>query len=577
MSNRKFQFPRGNVGGDNRNSKLGTAKWLKATTIYQSGSIWLGRNEDGDAIGVNDDRHVITFAGTRAGKGTSCTIPNLCLWVGSAVIVDPKGENAARTARERAKKPGHKVIALDPYNEAKLPKELLGSYNPLDLIDIESDDAIDLAGMIADSMIVVKNDKDSHWDESARDLIAALILHVCDTEELELRHLGRVRQLLTKGDPEFRDALIAEGASKKTNAFDALWACMAATEATNENIADEIIGIAESIIAMGDNERGSVLSTSRRNTRFLGTPRIRKVLSSTSFDIDELKTSSGGMSLYLCLPARAFPTKARFLRLIISLIFFRMEEIGLEEPACGHPVLFLLDEFASLGHMEMLEKAAGLMAGYGIKLWPILQDMTQLKKHYRDSYETFVANAGTVMCFANTDLTTLEWLSKRTGETEIIRENKGSSLSNSKGLSTAKGTSASEGSSNQYGQSTTQADMAPLSETATIQGGQSLWDVLSRRFQRSTAYSYGNSHNQGSSNQTSTSNTVTGNESETHGTSRQEQIIKTPLMTTDEIASYFDRDSGRAISFIGGHGPYAIHRTPYFEDEQFKGLFTEEI
>ena len=181
------------------------------------------------------------------------------------------------------------------------------------------------------------------------------------------------------------------------------------------------------------------------------------------------------------------------------------------------------------------------------------------------------------MCFANTDLTTLEWLSKRMGETEIIRENKGSSQSNSKGLSTAKGTTESEGSTNQQGQSTTQSDMAPLSETATIQGGHSIWDVFSRRFQRSTAYSYGNSQNEGSSHQTSQSNTVTGNESEAHGTSRQEQIIKTPLMTTDEIAAYFDRDSGRAISFIGGHGPYPIHRTPYFEDEQFDGLFTENV
>ncbi|WP_395442847.1 type IV secretory system conjugative DNA transfer family protein [Caulobacter sp. UC70_42] len=42
------------------------------------------------------------------------------------------------------------------------------------------------------------------------------------------------------------------------------------------------------------------------------------------------------------------------------------------------PVLFLLDEFAALGRLEPVERAFGLMAGYGLQLWPILQDMHQL-------------------------------------------------------------------------------------------------------------------------------------------------------------------------------------------------------
>ena len=57
------------------------------------------------------------------------------------------------------------------------------------------------------------------------------------------------------------------------NAFDGLWAHMKACEAANENVADVIIGAAESVIAMGHNERGSVLSTARRNTRFLALPK----------------------------------------------------------------------------------------------------------------------------------------------------------------------------------------------------------------------------------------------------------------------------------------------------------------
>ena len=36
----------------------------------------------------------------------------------------------------------------------------------------------------------------------------------------------------------------------------------------------------------------------------------------------------------------------------------------------------------------------GLMAGYGLQLWPILQDLSQLKALYGPKANTFVANAG---------------------------------------------------------------------------------------------------------------------------------------------------------------------------------------
>jgi type IV secretory pathway TraG/TraD family ATPase VirD4 len=570
-------FPRGD--GDNKNRLLASANWSHEIQPYKPGMIWLGRDQNGNAVGTADDRHVSTTATNRSGKGTGLIIPNLCLWPGSTVVIDPKGENAARTARNRGKIKGHQVVVLDPFDEAGLPPELCGTFNPLDMIDIKSDDAVDIAGVIADAMIVKSNSKDTHWDESARDLIAGLILHVCDTEESEERNLGRVRQLLIQGDPDARDILAEreETGTESVSAFDGLWEFMKASEAANENIREFIIGTAESLLATGHNERGGILSTARRNTRFLSTPKIRKLLATTSFDIDALKTSKGGMSIYLCLPARMFPTHARFLRLIISLLLFRMEEIGLEKPANGHPVLFILDEFASLGYMEMLEKAAGLMAGYGVKLWTITQDLSQMKKHYKESWETFLANAGTSIFFANSDLTTLEWLSKRMGETEIIRENKGSSVSSSQGSSTTQGASQSEGTTYSDGQSNSQSDMAPLSQTATIQGGASILDVFTRRFQSSASYSYSASKSDGGSSQNSQSQSATQNQSDSQSTSKNEQILKTPLMTPDEIASHFDRESGRAVAFIGGKGPFMINRTPYYEDEAFKGLYTEDV
>ena len=43
------------------------------------------------------------------------------------------------------------------------------------------------------------------------------------------------------------------------------------------------------------------------------------------------------------------------------------------------PVLFMLDEFAQLGRMEIIEDNYALMRGYGVKLWTIWQDLNQAK------------------------------------------------------------------------------------------------------------------------------------------------------------------------------------------------------
>ena len=58
----------------------------------------------------------------------------------------------------------------------------------------------------------------------------------------------------------------------------------------------------------------------------------------------------------------------------------------------------------------------GLMAGYGLQLWPILQDMSQLNDLYGNRAGTFVANAGVQQVFGVNDLETAQWLSRMIGQ-----------------------------------------------------------------------------------------------------------------------------------------------------------------
>ena len=80
-------------------------------------------------------------------------------------------------------------------------------------------------------------------------------------------------------------------------------------------------------------------------------------------------------------------------------------------------MLFVLEEFPVLGYMRQIEAAAGLMAGYNVKLWTVMQDLSQIKALYPKSWETFLGNAGIVEAFGNTDSVTLDYLSNRLGMT----------------------------------------------------------------------------------------------------------------------------------------------------------------
>jgi type IV secretion system protein VirD4 len=168
---------------------------------------------------------------------------------------------------------------------------------------------------------------------------------------------------------------------------------------------------------MGENERGSVLSAARTQTQWLDDGRIQKVLGRSDFRMEDLKRKR--MTIYLCLPAMRMGTHARWLRLMILLALSVMEDTEEKPPV---PVLFVLDEFPVLGYIEAIETAAGLMAGFGVKLWTIVQNVGQLKRHYEKSWETFVANSGALTAFGVVDRESLKLLSESLGRMRMVEQ-----------------------------------------------------------------------------------------------------------------------------------------------------------
>ncbi|HEY4129403.1 MAG TPA: type IV secretory system conjugative DNA transfer family protein [Gemmatimonadaceae bacterium] len=387
----------------NERTSHGTAYWGDPQQLANTTGVIVGRSEQ-SLLRLDGEGHVLTVAPTRSGKGVSCVIPNLLDHPGSLLITDPKGENYAVTAKWR-RRAGHDVFALDPFDLV----EGLASYNPLDLVDISSPDAIDDARMLAD-MLVLGEGKEasdqSFWNEEARGLLSGLILYAASGDDPYSRTLSEVRALLTQQPSDFKETLEA----------------MSESEAAGGLIARA----AARILQKADRERSGVISTAQSHTHFLDSPRMKRVLGSSTFDFGALKRDP--TTIYLVLPTDRIESYSRWLRLMIACGLLAITRVR------GQPrekVLFLLDEFAHLRRMQPVQRDIGLAGGYGVRFWLVLQDLSQLRSTYGEAWHTFLANVDLLQAFGTSDWDTAEYLSKMTGDAtiEVATENQSRGVS----------------------------------------------------------------------------------------------------------------------------------------------------
>jgi type IV secretory pathway TraG/TraD family ATPase VirD4 len=382
----------------------GSARWGTPREMQQAGHLVQPGQEKGFALGRAigpaaegvDMRfryvgHVVTIAPTGAGKGIGAVIPTLLVYPGSALVIDVKGENAAVTARARMQM-GQAVFIVDPFGVTGFKSH---SFNLLDRLNPADPECVSESAILADCFVISDPKGGSggeHFDESAKTLLQGLMLYVAGLEPAR-RTLGELRRLLTADEKAFVGTLVEM--------------------ALDDSIAFGLPArAANTVVGMGEKERGSVLSTARRHTAFLDDPRIAGVLSRSDFDLANIKTEA--MTVYLVLPANKIGPNARFVRGFVGAAIAALTSSHVQ-PA--HRVAFLLDEFGQLGYMKVIEDAVSLLRGYGMSFWVFIQDLSQLKGVY-PKWQTFLANSCKTF-FGVDDYDTAKYVSDSLGQTTI--------------------------------------------------------------------------------------------------------------------------------------------------------------
>lgn len=359
-------------------------------------------------VGYTDENNVLTIGPAGSGKFTTAIAPTLLVSDESMVVLDPKGEAFAVTARHRQQQRGQQVVAINPFNlfgdMLGLADPLTAQFNPLAKLDPHDPTFTAQIDALAAAMILPEG-TDPHWSNRARDLVACLMAHVCsDPEEHAAgnNHLPRVRQLL--GLPRIDLAAYMENA--------------------RGNPVARVANLAGGFNDPESKETGAVISTALGQTSFLDNPMLARFLSRSTFDFADLRREA--MTVYLMLPPNELKTYYRFARLLVQSC---ISALSVEPKANDRRVLLLLDELAQLQRMDSLESAIALLRGYRVRVWSIFQDLNQMEDIYGKRWESFISNAGVVQVFTTNDDKTAKYFSAKAGNCTVEAESLSTSTS----------------------------------------------------------------------------------------------------------------------------------------------------
>lgn len=321
------------------------------------------------------DAHLLTVASTGSGKGRGLIIPNLLMVDRPVIVIDPKGENYAVTARAR-RQMGHRVIKLDPFQliDDDYPTD---SLNPLDLFQLPRIDLESEAQMLANMMSLQNRGvKDPFWDEHGCGLLSGVIAAILATKPPEDRNLDSVFNLLMGDDCVYNTAVILDTQAKSLP-------LMAQRE------------LASFLQLPERDTRGSVLATTNSYLKpFLSAP-VLQTLRQSSFDLQDI-VAGQPVDVFVMLPSDKLGSHRGLLRLWIGTL---LKAITSRRRIPEKRTLFIIDECAQLEEFAFLEKIITLCRGYGLQAWTFWQDLAQLRTYYPRSHETIINNCEVVQAF----------------------------------------------------------------------------------------------------------------------------------------------------------------------------------
>lgn len=373
--------------------------------------------------------HTLVIAPTRSGKGVGTVVPTLTSYTESVIVFDPKGELYNMTAGYRQK--FSRVIKFSPVQMET------ACFNPLEEVELDENAFRDIGTILTNIFQKGEKGGDSNsdfFDNNARDLLTGVIFHVLSAVNESGRPLYKKEDQCIAGVLRIF-ARAASGTDEEGNplpAGEALLDEMINSKHIDKNgvVSDYIHGIvldvAMSAKQQHEKVRSDIMQTVQSKLNLFRDPFIRHVTSHSDFKLSDFYESKEPLSLYLTLPFGDVDRIMPVFQLIIDFIVRRFSSgelrAGEKEKVLKHPILFMIDEFPVLGNMKFLATSLGILAGYGLRFYLVVQAYQQLVKIYGQE-NTFIDNCRYILIYAPNNPQDAEKFSKMIGKKSVAKEN----------------------------------------------------------------------------------------------------------------------------------------------------------
>lgn len=380
-------------------SLYGDARFAKEAEIRRAKltaekGIIVGKHK-GRYLVFGGQQHVLMAAPTRSGKGVGMVIPNLLNWPDSAVVLDIKQENWDITAGFRSKH-GQQCFLFNP--EARDYRT--HRWNPLHYISEDPHFRITDIQTIG-QMIFPDNEREAPiWQSSSRSLFLGIVLYLLDTDGLPVT-LGEVLRQATSGDDTRFAAVIKE------------------RQAGEKPLSPECVAALNDYLTTSTSTRSSIRKTFTSALELWFNPVVDAATAGNDFDLRELRKQR--LSIYVGIAPGSLDRMGRLLNLFFQqVIELNTRELPERNPALKYQGLLLMDEFAALGKNHTLMKGLAYIAGYGLRLLPIVQSPAQIRDIYGlDAAETFMDNHALRVIFAPKSNKDAKDISEMLGDTTV--------------------------------------------------------------------------------------------------------------------------------------------------------------
>ena len=375
-----------------KESVFGSAEWASQADIERADlrakhGMLLGQ----DSIGyfcADGFQHTLLFAPTGSGKGVGFVIPNLLFWEHSVIVHDIKLENHLLTSGWRAKS-GQQVYVWEPSN----PDGVTHCYNPIDWVSSKPGQMVDDVQKISNLIMPEKD----FWNNEARSLFLGVVLYLI-ADDTKVKSFGEVVRTMRSDDVVYNLAVVLD------------------------TLGDAIHPVAYMNIAAflqkADKERSGVISTMNSSLELWANPLIDAATASSDFNIMEMKKKK--TTIYVGLT----PDNIQRLQKLMQVFYQQATEFlarkmpDIKEEPYG--VMFLMDEFPTLGKMEQFKAGIAYFRGYRVRLFLIIQDTQQLKGTYEEAgMNSFLSNSTFRITFAANNYETANLISQLCGNKTV--------------------------------------------------------------------------------------------------------------------------------------------------------------